>query len=282
MNSPDMLDGLVCVVTGAAQGIGFATATEMARRGAAVALLDLDDSKAQGAADALAARFGARTMSARCDVSDQASVEAAIAKAHRELGHVHVLVNNAGIMTPQLAPVSAMPVADFDRMIEVHLRGAFLCSRAAIPLMERNGYGRIVNLSSVLGLMGIPFRIGYAAAKTAVIGLTRSLAVEVARKGITVNAVAPGYILTETLRTRLAEGKLDYATYAERAPIGRWGLPEEVARLIVFLTLPGSGFITGAIIPIDGGFTMRGDPAEDIGPRPESMASVRRLFGIVE
>lgn len=282
MMSPDSLDGLVCVVTGAAQGIGYATATEMARRGAAVAILDVNDSKAQEAALDIAARFGAKAMSAGCDVSDQESVSEAFAIVHHELGHVHVLVNNAGIMTPRLAPLSAMPVADFDRMIEVHLRGAFLCSQVAIPFMEREGFGRIVNLSSVLGLMGLPFRSGYAAAKTAINGLTRSLAVEVARKGITVNAVAPGYILTGTLGTRLAEGKLDYATYAERAPVGRWGLPEEVARVIVFLALPGSGFITGAIIPIDGGITMRGDPGENIGSRPESMALVRRLFGIVE
>jgi NAD(P)-dependent dehydrogenase (short-subunit alcohol dehydrogenase family) len=280
--TPESLGGLSCVVTGAAQGIGYATACALARQQAAVAILDLDLTRAQNAADRIATSTGAPTMAVACDVSVETSVTAAMEAVAARLGDLHVLVNNAGIMTPHLAPATTMPVDDFDRMLAVHVRGSFLCSRAAVPFMERARFGRIVNISSVLGLMGLPFRIGYSAAKTAINGLTRSLAVEVARKGITVNAVAPGYILTEALETRLQEGKLDYATYAERAPLGRWGLPEEVARMIVFLALPGSGFITGAIIPVDGGITIRGDPGEDIGLRPESMEGVQHLFGVLE
>jgi NAD(P)-dependent dehydrogenase (short-subunit alcohol dehydrogenase family) len=181
-------------------------------------------------------------------------------------------------MTPRLAAAADMALEDFEQMMAVHVRGTFLCSRGAIPFMERDRYGRIVNISSVLGLMGVPFRIGYAAAKTAINGFTRSLAVEVARSGITVNAIAPGYILTDALRKRLQEGKLDYATYAERAPAGRWGLPEEVAHAIAFFALPASAFITGVVLPVDGGITMRGDAGEDIGPRPTSMDDVEALF----
>ena len=127
-----------------------------------------------------------------------------------------------------------MPADDFDHMIAVHVRGTFVCAKAVLPAMKAAGFGRIINISSVLGLLGLPFRVGYATAKTAVIGFTRSLAVEVGRVGITVNAIAPGYILTPILRKRLEAGMLDYGRYAERAPVGRWGLPEEIARVSRF------------------------------------------------
>jgi len=275
----DRLDQIVCVVTGGAQGIGYATATELARIGGDIAIVDLDLRNAEGAARRISARFGVNAAGFVADVSNEAAVIEAMRAIEHALGAPGVLVNNAGIMTPRLAFVRDMPAADFDQMLAIHLRGAFLFSRAAIPAMERAGFGRIVNISSVMGLVGLPSRVGYAAAKTAIIGLTRSLAMEVARKGITANAVAPGYILTETLKKRLAAGQLDYDLYAERTPVGRWGLPEEIGRLIAFLAQPGSGFINGAIVPIDGGYTVRGDPGEDLGPRSATMADVERLYG---
>jgi NAD(P)-dependent dehydrogenase (short-subunit alcohol dehydrogenase family) len=134
--------------------------------------------------------------------------------------------------------------------------------------MRVAGFGRIVSMSSVLGLVGLPFRAGYGIAKHAINGLTRSLAVENARFGITVNAIAPGYIATQTNRDRAAAGMLDFDLYAERTPVGRWGEPEEIARVIVFLADPASAYITGAVIPVDGGYTIRGDPGESLGPRP--------------
>lgn len=276
----DSLKGLACVVTGGAQGIGLATAAECARRGASVGLLDLDAGRAERSARMLAQRFGVATASAQADVADAAAAESAVAACSAALGRIDVLVNCAGMMTPRLAPVAAMPIEDVQAMFDVHVRGAFLCSRAVIPGMAARGFGRIVNISSVLGVLGLPFRSGYAIAKHAINGFTRSLAVEVARAGITVNAVAPGYILTETLQARLDAGMLDYARYAERAPAGRWGLPEEVGHAIAFLALPASGFITGAVIPVDGGYTMRGDPGEAIGELQgaAALAGVRALF----
>jgi NAD(P)-dependent dehydrogenase (short-subunit alcohol dehydrogenase family) len=174
-----------------------------------------------------------------------------------------------------------MAIADVEQMFSVHVGGAYLCAKAVLPGMIDRRFGRIINISSVLGTLGLPFRSGYAIAKSAINGFTRSLAVEVARSGVTVNAVAPGYILTETLQARLDAGMLDYATYAERAPAGRWGLAEEVGHLIAFLALPASGFITGAVIAVDGGYTIRGDPGEAIGPVAPASAldAVRELFG---
>ena len=276
----DRLDGIACLVTGGAQGIGFATAAELARKGASVALLDLQLGNAQASAARLAALHGGATAGVAADVTDATAVAQAVAAAVRALGRIDVLVNAAGIMTPRLAPVVDMPFDDVQRMFDVHVRGAYVCSQAVVGPMAAAGYGRIVNISSVLGLMGLPFRSGYAIAKHAINGFTRSLAVEVARQGITVNAVAPGYILTETLQARLDAGMLDYARYAERAPVGRWGLAEEVGHLIAFLALPASGFITGTVIPVDGGYTMRGDPEEDIGPARgvQALRSIRARF----
>lgn len=265
MNSIDSLAGLTCLVTGGAQGIGFATAAECARRGAAVALLDQHADAAQASAARLAERFGVASAAAGADVTDAERVATAVEALRRQLGRIDVLVNAAGIMTPRLAPVSAMAFADVEQMLAVHVRGAYLCAQAVLPGMTQRGFGRIINISSVLGTLGLPFRSGYAIAKSAINGFTRSLAVEVARAGVTVNAVAPGYILTETLQGRLDAAMLDYDTYADRAPAGRWGLPEEVGHLIAFLALPASGFITGTVIAIDGGYTIRGDPGEAIG-----------------
>lgn len=265
MNSIDSLAGLTCLVTGGAQGIGFATAAECARRGAAVALLDQHADAAQASAARLAERFGVASAAAGADVTDAEMVATAVEALRRQLGRIDVLVNAAGIMTPRLAPVSAMAFADVEQMLAVHVRGAYLCAQAVLPGMTQRGFGRIINISSVLGTLGLPFRSGYAIAKSAINGFTRSLAVEVARAGVTVNAVAPGYILTETLQGRLDASMLDYDTYADRAPAGRWGLPEEVGHLIAFLALPASGFITGTVIAIDGGYTIRGDPGEAIG-----------------
>lgn len=276
----DSLAGLVALVTGAGQGIGFATAAQCARRGADIAIVDLDAGSAERAALSLQRRFGVRTAWAGANVVDAEAVRAAIARCEADLGRIDVLVNAAGIMTPRLAVVADMPIDDVQAMFDVHVRGTYLCSQAVIPAMAGRGFGRIINISSVLGVLGLPFRSGYAIAKHAINGFTRSLAVEVARQGITVNAVAPGYILTETLQARLDAGMLDYALYADRAPAGRWGLPEEIGHAIAFFALPASGFITGTLLPVDGGYTMRGDPGEAIGEAlpVEALRHVRARF----
>lgn len=259
------LAGRVAVVTGAGNGIGLATAELFAAAGASVVLVDLHPGLSD-VAKSLASRYGASILPITADVAGETTMATAFASIDSEFGRLDVLVNNAGIMTPHLVPVPDVSLDDFDTMLQVHLRGAFVCAQLAVPLMRREAFGRIINLTSVLGVLGLPNRSAYAIAKTGIIGLTRSLAVEGGRYGITANAVLPGWILTERLNARLAEGKLDHDTYAARTPVGRWGTPVDVARMIRFLAAPESDFLTGGVFPVDGGYCVRGDADEDIGP----------------
>ena len=262
------LAGRVALITGGASGIGRATAEALAAAGADIGIVDLDQEKATHAIEAITGEHGVKGTHAIADVANEAEASAAHAAITDALGPITVLVNNAGIMAQEVRPFHEQPIALFDRMLAIHLRGTALFSALCVAGMREVGFSRIINLSSVLGLVGLPYRLGYGVAKTAIIGLTRSLAIENARFGITVNAIAPGYIATDTNLDRAARGLLDYDLYAERTPVGRWGQPEEIARVVVFLAEPAAAFITGAVFPIDGGYTARGDPGEDLGPRP--------------
>jgi NAD(P)-dependent dehydrogenase (short-subunit alcohol dehydrogenase family) len=258
------LDGRVALVTGGASGIGRETARALAGAGAAVGIVDLDDERAAEACAEIQAATGVATAIAKANVADEAEASAGHGAIVAALGPVTVLVNNAGIMPQMVAPLDQQPIRHHDEMMAIHVRAAVLFSALCLPAMRQARFGRIVSLSSVLGLVGLPYRAGYSIAKHAIIGLTRSLAVESARFGITVNAIAPGYIATKTNRDRAAAGLLDFDLYAERTPVGRWGEPEEIARVILFLADPASAYITGTVIPVDGGFTIRGDPGEDL------------------
>jgi NAD(P)-dependent dehydrogenase (short-subunit alcohol dehydrogenase family) len=268
MSESKSLEGRVALVTGGASGIGRTTVRALADAGAAVGIVDLNAERAAEAAGEIGAATGREIAWAKADVADEAAVEAAHGQIVRALGPVTILINNAGIMAQRVAPLHELPVAHYDEMMAIHVRAAVLFSALTVPDMRAAGFGRIISMSSVLGLVGLPFRAGYGIAKHAINGLTRSLAMENARFGITVNAIAPGYIATQTNRDRAAAGMLDFDLYAERTPVGRWGEPEEIARVIVFLADPASAYITGAVIPVDGGYTVRGDPGEDLGPRP--------------
>jgi len=256
--------GNIAIITGSADGIGEAVALLLARNKFKVAIVDLDKNKAETAAIRLREETGANVIAVAADVSDQISSERAYKTILKDFGEPTVLVNNAGIMPQSISQIETQKITDFEKMIAIHVHGTFIWSQMAVKSMRLKKFGRIINVSSVLGLLAIPYRLGYSTAKTAIIGFTRSLAVETARFGITVNAVAPGYVLTKTLKKRIEGGLLDHNIIADKTPIGRWAQPDEVASLILFLVGDKAGYITGTTIPIDGGFHIRGDIGDNI------------------
>jgi 3-oxoacyl-[acyl-carrier protein] reductase len=240
----------VAIVTGAARGIGRAIAERLAREGAAIMLSDLDGEIAASVAAKLT-QGGGRTAATRVDVADEASVEAMFAACEKAFGPCSLLVNNAGFV--HQAPFEKLSVAEFDRMIAVHLRGTFLCARRAIGAMLAAGEGVIVNIASQLGQIGGVELTHYSAAKAGIIGLTKALAREVSARGIRVNAVAPGPINTE-----LVLGLSEEWRNAKRAelPLGRFGEPEDVAETVAFLASPAARIYVGQTLGPNSGDVM--------------------------
>ncbi|MEV6317742.1 3-oxoacyl-ACP reductase FabG [Streptomyces sp. NPDC051776] len=243
----------VAIVTGAARGIGAATAVRLAEEGRAVAVLDLDEAACKDTVEKITAA-GGRAIAVGCDVSDAEQVEAAVARVASELGAPTVLVNNAGVLRDNL--LFKMSEADWDTVMGVHLKGAFLMTRACQKHMVDAGFGRVVNLSSSSAL-GNRGQVNYSAAKAGLQGFTKTLAKELGKFGITANAVAPGFIATDmTAATaeRVGMGFEDFqAAAATQIPVQRVGRPEDVANAIAFFAGDAAGFVSGQVMYVAGG-----------------------------
>ena len=243
--------GKVALVTGGSRGIGRAICVELARLGANVALCYAGN--AQSAEETVSAceAFGVKALAVQCDVSDAQAVAGLVDAAIKEFGRIDILVNNAGITRDGL--LMTMKEENFDAVLDTNLKGAFLCMKAVTRPMMKQRYGRIVNLSSVVGLHGNAGQVNYAASKAGVIGMTKSAAKELATRGITVNAVAPGFIDTDMTAALPENARMGLLS---TIPAGRLGAAEEVAKVVAFLASDEAAYVTGQVLAVDGGMSM--------------------------
>jgi 3-oxoacyl-[acyl-carrier protein] reductase len=240
----------VALVTGSARGIGRAIAEGLANRGADIVVADLNMDEATETSLKLA-EHGVKATALRLDVSNSAEVTKAFDAIVKEFGRLDIIVNNAGITKDGL--LMRMKEEDWDSVIDVNLKGVFLCSKEAVKIMSKQRYGRIINISSVVAFIGNPGQANYSASKAGIIGLTKTIAKEYAGRGITANAVAPGFIttaMTEALPENIRE------EMRKAIPVARFGSAEDVANAAVFLASPATGYITGQVLHVNGGMYM--------------------------
>jgi 2-deoxy-D-gluconate 3-dehydrogenase len=249
------LKGRVAVVTGGNGGIGLGMAKGLAGAGARVAIAARNADKSRAAVEEIH-RLGAEAVAIGVDVADEASVEAAVRAVVDRLGRLDVLVNNAGInirKQPQ-----DYTLAEWRSVLDTNLTSAFLCSRAAYPIMKAAGGGKIINIGSMMSIFGASFAAAYSASKGGIVQLTKALAAAWARDNIQVNAVLPGWIDTDLTRNARREVQGLHESVLRRTPAGRWGGMDDMAGVAVFLAAPASDFVTGTAIPVDGGFAIQG------------------------
>ena len=242
----------VAIVTGGANGIGKAIALRFAQEGAKVLLADIELKAAEQAAAEIVKGRG-EAFPLIVDVTGRESIRQMVKAALDRWGRIDILVNNAGGSTAE--PVLEMAESDWDKIVDLNLKSVFLCSQAVLPAMIEQRYGRIVSLSSIYGFTGSETRSHYSAAKAGVVAFTKSLALEVIRRGITVNAIAPGRVATERVRGHYSEE--EWHRRVVSLPMGRTAEPEEIARVALFLAQEGSSYITGETVHVNGGWLMR-------------------------
>ena len=246
------LDGKVALVTGGARGLGLTMATALAEAGADVALTARASGPGEEAAAKISSATGRRAKTFAADVTSASDIDRLVTSVEAELGPIDILVNNAGVNIR--GTVDQLSEADWDSVIDTNLKGPFLVSRAVGPRMVKRGWGRVVNLGSILGAVALGGRAPYASSKAGVINLTRVLALEWAGTGVTANAICPGPFATE-MNLPLLNDPVKYQDFVKKIPMGRWGELDEITGAVVFLASPASSFITGTSLFVDGGWT---------------------------
>jgi 3-oxoacyl-[acyl-carrier protein] reductase len=246
-----ILKDKVAVITGAGQGIGLAIAEKLASRGADVVIADVNLEKAEEAASSIASTTGRKSLALKANIASMHDAEEMVAASVIEMGGVHILVNNAGITRDAL--LMRMKEEDWDAVLDVNLKGAFNCTKAAVKYMSKQRYGRVVNIASIVGQMGNAGQANYAASKAGVIGFTKTVARELAKRNVTCNAIAPGFI--ETAMTQALSEQVR-KELAGQIPMGQLGTPDDIAESVLFLVSDSARYITGQVLGVNGGMYM--------------------------